>query len=48
MWEYLIQIKKEKIVNKLGLSLKHNLVKNNDLTQLKKSMDYNISVYLLY
>tara|TARA_Y100000590_G_scaffold357628_1_gene412518 strand:- start:1062 stop:1907 length:846 start_codon:yes stop_codon:yes gene_type:complete len=43
MWEYLIQIKKEKIVNKLGLSLKHNLVKNNDLTQLKKSMDYNIS-----
>jgi aryl-alcohol dehydrogenase-like predicted oxidoreductase len=44
IWYYLNELKKEKIILNLGLALKHNLVKENSLSQIKHSKNYGISI----
>jgi hypothetical protein len=44
LWEFLQFQKDTGVINNLGLSLMHNLVKVNDLIQIKNASRYGISV----
>ena len=44
IWYYLNELKKKKLILNLGLSLKHRLVKNNSLAQIKHSKNYGINI----
>jgi aryl-alcohol dehydrogenase-like predicted oxidoreductase len=44
LWKYLISLKKKKIVRRLGLSLKHDYVKKNLLSQLFSAKKYGIDL----
>lgn len=44
LWEFLQMQKSLGVIKNLGLSLKHELVKNQDHTQIDKALDYDISV----
>ncbi len=44
VWYYLNELKKDKLILNLGLALKHNLVKENSLSQIKHAKNYGISI----
>ena len=44
VWYYLNDLKKKKYIKKLGLSIKHNLVKKNSISQITHSKDFGISI----
>jgi len=44
IWYYLNELKKKKLILNLGLALKHSLVKNNSLAQIKHSKNYGINI----
>ena len=44
MWKFLNEMKSKKVIRRLGLSIKHNLVKKNSNHQLKSAKYYGISI----
>jgi aryl-alcohol dehydrogenase-like predicted oxidoreductase len=44
IWQFLNKLKKKKLIVNLGLALKHNLVKQNSLSQIKYSKNYGIKI----
>ena len=44
MWKFLNEMKSKKVIRRLGLSIKHNLVKKNSNHQLKSAKYYGITI----